>query len=529
MRSKNVWRGAEGQGRMKKNSKYGERTMKHGTWIWAMAAAMAMAAAAGAEELARWNSKGVDNPLAGSFAATAHADGLTVSNLTAGGGLVRTGSNPAADSFSAGGYDKTSRETAMSGDDWWETCLDAGANGVALTSLKYAFRAPKSGPKTAQWAWSTDRSTWHYVGSEAGIGTEWGVQTDVDLSSVPDASRIWLRMAVWGGGTGATAWGGFGKEDVLKISGEVISSEGEPTVGFSPASPWTYVGETLVVGVKARPAGAKVTSMTVSPTPKGTVTPNPSAGTWTFKPANGDSNTTFQLTATVSNAYGTATGTVDVRVKGKVAAGTLTIDFESVTAESTDWKGATLALPAGSGTNWVLESAIVRNGYDADRKNEKAALVFTKDGVGSMRSQEKVLPKGIGKISYCYGVNSGYLESGRPMLRTLVSEDGEFWVEADAADTAELGSDGALAERSFDVGVGVPVYLEFRCDGFSGSAQVNLDDVVIQPKAVISPYDQKLLKFNVTPGDLGTKEEEDLDGDRSINSSDKNPYDPDVQ
>ena len=503
--------------------------MKNGTRILAMAAVLAAGAAAGAEELARWNSKGVSNPLAGSFEPTAKADGLTVSNLTAGGGLLRTGSNPAADSFSAGGYDMTSRETAMSGNDWWETCLDAGANGVALTSLKYAFRAPKSGPKSAQWAWSTDRSTWYYVGSEASIGTEWGVQTDVDLSSVPDASRIWLRMPVWGGGSGATAWGGFGKEDVLKIYGEVSSSEGEPTVAFSPAAPWVYVGETLVVDVKARPVGTKVTSMTVSPTPKGTVTPNPSVGTWTFKPANADSNTTFHLTVVATNAYGTAEGTVDVRVKGKVPTGTMTIDFEGVTGESTEWKGATLALPAGSGTNWVLESAIVRNGYDADRKNEKAALVFTKDGVGSMRSQGKVLPKGIGKISYFYGVNSGYLEAGRPMLRTLVSEDGEFWVEADAADTAELGSDGELAERSFDVGVGVPVYLEFRCDGFSGSAQVNLDDITIQPKAAGTPYETKLLKFNVTPGDPGTESTEDLDGDGVTNNSDKNPYDPDVK
>lgn len=504
--------------------------MKNGTRILAVAAVLAAAAmAAQGAELAVWNSAGVANPLAGNFPATRTADGVTASNLTAGSGLALSGSGPAANSFSAGGYEKTSAATAMSGNDWWETCLDAGANGLALDSLKYAFRASGSGPKNAQWAWSTDRSNWHYLGTEETINDKWVERTAVDLSGVTEASRIWLRMVAWGGKDTATAWGGFGKEDVLKIYGEVISTEGEPTVAFSPTAPWTYVGETLVVTVKARPAGAKVTSLTVNPTPKGTVTPNLAAGTWTFKPANGDSNTTFQLTATVSNAYGTATGNVDVRVKGKVATGTMTIDFEGVTGESTDWKGATLSLPAGSGTNWVLESAIVRNGYDADRKNEKAALVFTKDGVGTMRSQGKVLPKGIGKISYSYGVNSGYLEAGRPVLRTLVSEDGEFWVEADAADTAELGADGALAERSFDVGVGVPVYLEFRCDGFSGSAQVNLDDITIQPKAAGTPYETKLLKFNVTPGDPGTESGDDLDGDGSANSKDAHPYDPDVQ
>ncbi len=502
--------------------------MKNGTRILAMAAVLAAAAAQG-DELAVWNSAGVANPLSGNFAATRVAVGVTASNLTAGSGLALSGNNAAANSFSAGGYDKTSAATAMSGNDWWETCLDAGVNGLALESLKYAFRASGSGPKNAQWAWSTDRSTWHYLGTEETINDKWVERTAVDLSGIPDASRVWLRMVAWGGKETATAWGGFGKEDVIKIYGEVLSSEGEPTVGFLPASPWTYVGETLTVTVKARPAGTKVTSMTVSPTPKGTVTSNLSAGTWTFKPANADSNTTFQLKVTVSNAYGTAEGSVDVRVKGKVTVGTLTIDFEGVTGEATSWNGATLSLPAGSGTNWVLEGSIVRNGYDSDRKNENAALVFTKDGPGSMRSQGKVLDKGIGKISYWYGVNSGALDAGRPVLRTLVSEDGEFWVEADAADTAELGSDGELAERSVDVGVGVPVYLEFRCDGFSGSAQVNLDDVVIQPKAAGNPYEQKLLKFNVTPGDPGTESTQDLDADGSNNSKDENPYDPDVQ
>lgn len=505
--------------------------MKNGTRILAMAAVLAAGAMAGstawAADLAVWDSTGAQS-LAGSFAATSKADGLTVSNLTAGSGLLLTGSQPAGNAFLAGGYDKTSAETAMTAGDWWETCLDAGANGVAPSLLQYYFRASGSGPKKAQWAWSTDRSSWHYLGTEETINDKWVERTAVDLSGVPDANRLWLRMVAWNGGAANNAWGGFGQKTVvLRISGEVLSSEGEPTVGFIPASPWVYAGDTLVVTVKARPAGAKVTSMRVSPTPKGTVTPNLSAGTWTFKPVNGDSNTTFQLKATVSNAYGTAEGTVDVRVKGRVTKGTLTIDFEGVTGAD-NWNGATLSLPVGSGTNWVLSQAIIRSGDDTDRKNDKAALVFSRDKEGSIRSQGKVLDKGIGKISFCYGVNSGYLDAGRPVVRTLVSEDGEFWVEADAADTAELGSDGELAERSFDVGVGSPVYLEFRCDGFSGSAQVNLDDVVIQPKAAWKPYEQTLLQFNVTPGDPGTGEEENLDGDNADNWEDANPYDPDV-
>ena len=510
--------------------------MKNGTWIWAMAAVLVAAVVvAQGEELAVWNSSGVGNPLAGTFPVTRVASGVTASNLTSGPGLLLSGSGPAANSFSAGAYDKTSAATAMSGNDWWETCLDAGANGLALDSLKYAFRASGSGPKKTQWAWSTDRSNWHYLGSEESINTDWKERTPVDLSGVSEASRIWLRMVAWGGGAANNAWGGFGKEDVLKIYGEVISSEGEPTVAFSPPSPWTYVGETLTVAVKARPAGAKVTAITVNPKPKGGMTNDLSAGTWTFTPAKADSNKTFTVTATVSNAYGTATGSVGVRVKGAVTPGTLTIDFEGVTGESTSWNGATLSLPAGSGTNWVLDGAIVRNGYDADRKNENAALVFTTDRVGTLTSQGKVLPGGIGKISYCYGVNSGYLEAGRPLLTTLVSEDGEFWVEADQAETSALGEQGALTEHSFEVGVGVPVYLRFRCDGFSGSAQVNLDDVVIQPRGTPTTYDAWLQKYNVTPGDPGTASGEDLDGDGFKNGGPgsteqahkTNPYDPD--
>lgn len=504
----------------------------------AMAAVLAAAAvAAQGATLARWNTENTaatDNAK-GSYAASVTAPEVTASALSIGSGLS-AGSSQSAGVFAAHGYDKTSASAAMSAGDYWETSLTtASGTELQLTGITIGFGGPKSGPHACQLAWSADRQTWTYLKEFDLTRTDTKYfKLNLSADDLGDlaygvAGTIWFRLVVWNGGTQGTACGSFGqKTDVLVFNGEVLSSEGEPTVGFSPASPWTYVGETLVVGVKARPAGTKVTSMTVSPTPKGTVTPNPSAGTWTFKPANGDSNTTFQLTVTVSNAYGTATGTVDVRVKGKVASGTLTIDFEGVTGAD-NWNGTTLSLPTGSGTNWVLSQAIVRSGDATDRKNDKSALVFSRDKVGTIRSQGKVLPKGIGKISYCYGVNSGYLEAGRPMLRTLVSEDGEFWVEADAADTAELGSDGALAERSFDVGVGVPVYLEFRCDGFSGSAQVNLDDVVIQPKAADTPYDQKLLKFNVTPGDPGTKNTEDLDGDGSINSSDKNPYDPDVQ
>jgi hypothetical protein len=518
---------------MRENSKYGERTMKNGTRILAMAAVLTMGVVvAQGEILARWNTEGADNAL-GSYEATACADGITASALHIGGGL-KAGGSTAANIFAATGYDQTSAKTAMSAGDYWETSLTvASGNELQLTGVTIGFGGPKSGPQTCQLAWSADnKTTWTYL-KEFDLGRKDTKYFKLNLAAddLGDLAygvtgTVWFRLVAWGG-SGA---GSFGqKTDGLVFNGELVSAEGEPTVGFVPASPWTYAKETLVVQVKARPAGTKVTSMSVSPKPNGAVSSNLTAGTWTFTPSTNDANKSFMLTAVATNNYGRTTNSVDVRVKGVVTKGTLTIDFEGVTGEQTSWNGATLSLPAGSGTNWVLEGSIVRNGYSSDRKNEKSALVFTSNAVGSIRSQGKVLDKGIGKISYCYGVNTNHLDAGRPVLRTLVSEDGEFWVEADAADTAELGNDGELAERSFDVGVGVPVYLEFRCDGFSGSAQVNLDDVVIQPKAAGTPYEQKLLKFNVTPGDPGTDSSQDLDDDSVTNSSDKNPYDPDVK
>lgn len=513
--------------------------MKNGTRILAMAAVMAAAAmAAQGATLALWNTGSLtaDDNAKGNYAASATAPEVTAGALIAGGGLT-AGSSQSAGVFAAHGYDKTSAEAAMAAGDYWETSLTAASGTeLQLSGIAIGFGGPKSGPKACQLAWSADGKTWTYL-KEFDLARNDTKYFKLNLSAddLGDlaygvSGTVWFRLLAWNGGTQGTACGSFGqKADVLAFSGEVLSSEGEPTVAFSPAAPWTYAKQTLVVQVKARPAGTKVTSMSVSPKPNGAVSSNLTAGTWTFTPSTNDANKSFMLTAVATNNYGRTTNSVDVRVKGVVTKGTLTIDFEGVTGEQTSWNGATLSLPAGSGTNWVLEGSIVRNGYSSDRKNEKSALVFTSNAVGSIRSQGKVLDKGIGKISYCYGVNTNHLDAGRPMLRTLVSEDGEFWVEADAADTAELGSDGALAERSFDVGVGVPVYLEFRCDGFSGSAQVNLDDVVIQPEATISPYDKKLLMFNVTPGDPGTKNTEDLDGDGAINSSDKNPYDPDVQ
>ena len=522
--------------------------MMNGRRIWAMAVAMAVAGTAMGDVLARWNTSVGGNQSAGSYEATATADGVTASALHTGGGLTKGGST-ANNIFAAYGYEKTSAVQAMTAGDYWETSLAVGSGTeMQLSKITTGFGGPKSGPQFCQLAWSTDQKSWTYM-PEINLGrtsTKYFTNsiTGDDLGDLGYGvtGTVWFRLVAWGGQTTATACGSFGQNgDDFVFEGTLASSAGEPTLAFRPASPWTYVGVPLTVTVKARPAGADIKSITVDRATKGTwTTTNLSAGTWawTFTPKKGDANQTYRLTAVATNAYkgySATTNSVDVRVKGEVTPGTLTIDFEGVTGESTSWSGTTLALPAGSGTNWVLEGAIVRNGDTTDRKHEKAALVFTKDGVGTMTSQGKVLPGGIGKISYCYGVNSGYLEAGQPLLTTLVSEDGESWVEADQAETSALGAQGALTEHSFEVGVGVPVYLRFRCDGFSGSAQVNLDDVVIQPRGTPTTYDAWLQKYNVTPGDPGTASGEDLDGDGFKNGGPgsteqahkTNPYDPD--
>ena len=286
---------------------------------------MAATVSAGAEgaTLARWDTTGA-NTAQGSYEATETAEGVTAIPLEIGSGLTAGGAT-ATDIFAAYGYNSTSAAEAMEAGDYWETCLAVEAGyELQLTGITVAFGGPKAGPTTCQLAWSTDdKKTWTYLPEFDLTRT----MTTYFLKSLSEselvdvaAGTVWFRLVAWGGGAALTACGSFGKgTDGIVFEGELISTEGVPTaVRFRPEEPLAYVGEMLTVLVKARPSGAKVTSITVNPTPEGIVTPNLQDGTWTFVPGDADYKKTFTVTVTVANEYGETTGSTDVHVNGTV-------------------------------------------------------------------------------------------------------------------------------------------------------------------------------------------------------------------
>ncbi len=214
----------------------------------------------------------------------------------------------------------------MEAGDYWETSLTVEAGyELQLTGITVSFGGPKSGPTTCQLAWSTDdKKTWTYLRElELPRTSTTYFVNSLSESELEDleTGTVWFRLVAWGGGTPSTAVGSFGKGgDGLVFEGEVIETEDVlPTVRFRPAEPLAYVGEMLTVSVKARPSGAKLTSITVNPNPEGIVTPNLPEWTWAFVPVSADFNKTFVVTVGVSNKNGEATGNVEVQVKGTVA------------------------------------------------------------------------------------------------------------------------------------------------------------------------------------------------------------------
>ena len=295
------------------------------SWIRFLVLAIMTAMGAEGATLARWNTTDA-NPSLGSYEATETAEGVTANPLNIGSGLQAGGSTAANNTYAASGYDSTSAIEAMAAGDYWETSLSVETGyELQLTGITVSFGGPRSGPTTCQLAWSVDdKETWTYLREFDLTRTKTTYfENSISASELLDlaAGTVWFRLVAWGGTSAATAYGSFGRStDGLIFEGDVIATEGMPSaVRFSPEVPLAHVGEMLTVLVRAQPSGAKLTSITVDPTPEGGVTPNLLEGMWTFVPANADFNKTFTVTATVANEYGEATDSVGVQVKWTVA------------------------------------------------------------------------------------------------------------------------------------------------------------------------------------------------------------------
>ena len=502
-----------------------------------LAAALVALAATGAlaqHTLAVWNSSGANNAQ-GSYAPNEVGAGVEVGNLVVGPGL-KAGAGQTANVFGAYDYAATSYDDAKGKDDYWEFSVFPSNAIMTLRELSCGFGGPKTGPQSATWAWSTNRTTWNVIGDLdiARTDTKYFTFT-YDLSSLPSVEgTIWFRLYAWGGGTASTACGSFGRDaNVLSISGSLASLSAPPEISFNPAVPEVGVSNTIAVTATLLPrTGSGIKSETFSPAPAGTF--SVSGGKLTFKPIADDFGSSFTYSVTATNAYGSTTNSVVVKVVDYQVPGSVTLSFDTQT--QTSWSGKhTIEEPSGSSLKWELSGITVRQdeeGVDKVYGGVGRALRFSNSGTSTLTSTNPILnfhtkTQGVSKVTWYVGV-SGELQEGvgAPTMSLLVSPDLEHWITVDEFTASDYAADGSLVRRVSRVGLAGPAYLRFSVIG--NGVNVNLDQVIIEPYDALSNVEKYLLQYNVTPGDDLTGMRDDYDGDGRINlqesSQKKNPY-----
>ena len=511
--------------------------------VWAAAGlALGMGASvARGDELARWNSTGADGSSA-SFGPVYFAEGVSVTNLTRGSGL---NASSGSGTYQANGYNATSFDAAMSGGDYWETCLNPQGGLMSLETLTYWFGGSKTGPSSWQWAAKIGASgAWTPLGSPvtwARTDTRYDSFT-VDLGEVAVSDQpVWFRLVAWGA-SGTSGSGNFGKAtDVLVFEGSVQSADGPPVVRFTPSAGAVDFGKTLEMAVSLLPSESGVKAWSFEPKPAGTF--GLEGGVFTFTPTAADVLKRFTLSVTATNANGTTTEEASVFVNEAAPEGTLTLTFDN--DRQTTWTGAAnVEIPAGSGNTWSMKYCMIgEDGSDRVYSGAGRSLRFAYDESGEFTSKVKIVSwskesdtvhtNGVKAISFWYGIypedtGEESEHSVRPVLVTELSDDGKLWVEVDRVSTE--GSEEKMVKREVTVGVETPVYFRIRTEGVSGSSRVNVDQIRVEPK--VTDKDQRLLwllQHNVTPGDKLTGYSEDWDGDGLNNQMEyikkKDPYD----
>ena len=315
-----------------------------------------------AVEIARWNSTNAV-VLAGTFAPTSRHVNVTASNLVTSASLLRNGSGPATNTFAAAGYSAASSNAAMASNHYWETSIKANAGySISFEEVAYRFRRANSGPKWAQWAYSTNGTSFTWL-NPPGSNTTGYTEKNVALTAVAAlqnaTNRIWFRMYAWAGTNTTSSWGAYGQAaDVLIFSGTVDSAGPVlPTVAFTPPGPQTNaVSNTLTLAVSITPAGSGMESWSLTPSFVGST--NFTGGTFQMTPYAGDGGKTFTLRVVASNAVGKTTGTVTIAVTAYVPPKPV-LTFSpaapySIMATQTQKLGIAMT-PAGSGIEgWTL-------------------------------------------------------------------------------------------------------------------------------------------------------------------------------
>jgi hypothetical protein len=302
-----------------------------------------------------------------------------------------------------------------------------------------------------------------------------------------------------------------------------------PVVAFHPAGPYAIMAtETQRLGVAVTPAGSGMASWELTPSNyAGTAT---LIGTnFTFATAEADGPETYTLTVVATNVHGATTGTASIVVAEYAPPpppGSVVVDFEDGPSK-TSYAIATNTL---SGRSWLVGGVI--GTLEGDKKFDLKALRIRCNATDSAIKLSSLTPftNGIGSVSLWFASYGNDGTFNMPQVSVQISTNLETgWVTLDTFDT---GSATELTYWSRDVNMKVPVYFRLWSPQAGTDRRANIDNLTIAPYVAPTGYEAFLLSYNVTPGDPGTAEGDDLDGDGWTNQQEylagTNPYDPAV-
>lgn len=299
-----------------------------------------------------------------------------------------------------------------------------------------------------------------------------------------------------------------------------------PMITFSPAEPYSIMAtETQKLGIGVMPVGSGIASWTLLPSYSGSAS---LVGTnFTFVPAQADGSTNFTLSVIATNSFGASTGTASIAVAEYIAPpppGSVVVTFEDA-VNKTDYTLVTMTL---SGRQWSLGGA---TSIEANDKKFDTRALRIRSEVQDPIKLCSLTPfaSGIESISLWFATYGTDSTNNAPQVSIQISTNIDVgWITLDTIDT---GSAKELAYRFYDVKVKVPVYFRLWSPPTGKDTRANIDNIAIAPYVVATGYNAFLLQYNVTPGDPGTAQGEDLDGDgftnlQEYNASPKtNPYD----
>ena len=461
----------------------------------AAAALLALAAAAHADTLASWS---LSSTAAGTTTLT---NALTVGDITAGSAVKLNSPPVSGKGMGASGWPTSTSPNANAYYQFTVTATDDFY--LNLGELAMNFRSTKEGPAKAEVRWSTNGTSWTSVGTfdVPQDGNDKGHPFTADCTGVTVGSgeTLTVRILAW---NAKTAGGTFriGNSYAMTLAGTAIGTKLPPTIVFPNEAETVSLSNTLSVAIGVLPDGS-ITDWSFTPAPAGTY--SLSGKTFTFKPAAVDVGKTFTLAVTASNSHGNSEASLPVAVTEYVPAGAWSTGFETGTDPNNASTNRVI-----DGRTWSIQQLAFSDKADLPKVGARAC-VFGSYNPAFMVSADKMLDSthGCGTVSFLYGEYPGESEPCQPIIveisTDLASDD---WMEVGRVNPLGVS---ALEKATFDVSSSEPVYLRIRTEYVNKSGRVCIDQLTVLPYAapVRTPFEQYLLKYNVTPGDPGCASE----------------------